>query len=122
MTGARATIRTVVNIDAGGKTKLSGMAAAILLLFFLMILGPLASHIPNAVLAGILVTVGIGVMDKKTLKNIHNLPIKDVLVMFLVLTLTVFWDLILAVAIGVIVSYTFKVFSNYNKRRKIKMA
>ena len=120
--GAGATIRTVVNIDAGGKTKLSGMAAAILLLFFLMILGPLASHIPNAVLAGILVTVGIGVMDKKTLKNIHNLPIKDVLVMFLVLTLTVFWDLIFAVAIGVIVSYTFKVFSNYNKRRKIKMA
>ncbi|MGA1777108.1 MAG: SulP family inorganic anion transporter, partial [Flavobacteriaceae bacterium] len=61
--GAGATIRTVVNIQSGGKTKLSGMVAAVVLLVILLILSPLASQIPAAVLAGILVTVGIGVMD-----------------------------------------------------------
>lgn len=103
--GAGATIRTVVNIDAGGKTKLSGMVAGLLLLIILMVLGPLASAIPNAVLAGILITVGIGVMDVKSLKTIHKQPWSEVLVMLLVLTLTVFWDLIFAVGIGVFAYY-----------------
>ena len=61
--GAGATIRTVVNINSGGKTKLSGMIAGLMLLVILLGLGPIASKIPAAVLAGILVTVGIGVMD-----------------------------------------------------------
>ena len=65
--GAGATIRTVVNINSGGKTKLSGMIAGILLLFILLALGPVASKIPAAVLAGILITVGISVMDYKGL-------------------------------------------------------
>ena len=72
--GAGATIRTVVNINAGGKTKLSGMIAGVLLLLILLALGPIASQIPAAVLAGILVTVGIGVMDYKGLKAIPFLP------------------------------------------------
>ena len=63
--GAGATIRTVVNINSGGTTKLSGMIAALLLLVILLALGPVASQIPAAVLAGILITVGIGVMDYK---------------------------------------------------------
>jgi len=66
--GAGATIRTVVNIQAGGKTKLSGMMAGVLLFAILILLGPIASKIPAAVLAGILVTVGFGVMDYKGLK------------------------------------------------------
>ncbi|RMG77308.1 MAG: SulP family inorganic anion transporter, partial [Bacteroidetes bacterium] len=61
--GAGATIRTVVNIDAGGKTRVSGMIAGVLLLLILLSLGGVAEKIPAAVLAGILVTVGIGVMD-----------------------------------------------------------
>ena len=61
--GAGATIRTVVNINAGGKTRISGMMAGVLLLIILLALGPVASQIPAAVLAGILITVGIGVMD-----------------------------------------------------------
>jgi len=65
--GAGATIRTVVNIDSGGKTRLSGLIAGLLLLLILLLLGPLASQIPAAVLAGILITVGIGVMDYKML-------------------------------------------------------
>ncbi len=102
--GAGATIRTVVNIDSGGKTKLSGMIAGLLLLVVLMLLGPLASKIPAAVLAGILITVGIGVMDYKGLKHIPHSPRSEVVVMLIVLGLTVFVGLIEAVAVGLILA------------------
>lgn len=112
--GAGATIRTVVNINAGGKTKLSGMIAGLLLLFILLALGPVASKIPAAVLSGILITVGMGVMDYKGLravaklpKNIKLGPIKlssEVLIMVVVMLLSTFWDLIFAVGIGLIIS------------------
>ena len=72
--GAGATIRTVVNINSGGKTRLSGMIAGILLFMILLTLGPLAERIPAAVLAGILVTVGIGVMDYKGLGAMRQIP------------------------------------------------
>jgi SulP family sulfate permease len=102
--GAGATIRTVVNIDSGGKTKISGMIAGLLLLVILLSLGPLASRIPAAVLAGILMTVGIGVMDWKGLKMTHKMPWREVMVMLLVLGMTVFIGLIEAVAVGMILS------------------
>ncbi|MEM6685080.1 MAG: SulP family inorganic anion transporter [Bacteroidota bacterium] len=112
--GAGATIRTVVNISSGGKTRLSGMIAGVLLLVILLALGPVASQIPAAVLAGILITVGIGVMDYKGLKAIPSLPkdIKlgpvkfssEVVIMLTVLALSTFWDLIYAVGIGLIIA------------------
>ncbi|TNE54971.1 MAG: SulP family inorganic anion transporter [Bacteroidetes bacterium] len=102
--GAGATIRTVVNINSGGKTRLSGMVAGLLLLVVLLSLGPLASRIPAAVLAGILITVGIGVMDYKGLRHIRQLPRSEVIVMLLVLFLTVFVGLIEAVIIGLILA------------------
>ena len=102
--GAGATIRTVVNINSGGKTRLSGMIAGLLLFVVLLSLGPLASRIPAAVLAGILVTVGIGVMDYKGLRHIRQLPIEEVVVMLLVLGLTVFVGLIEAVLVGLILA------------------
>ncbi|AVI50497.1 sodium-independent anion transporter [Pukyongia salina] len=102
--GAGATIRTVVNISSGGTTKLSGMIAATLLLVVLLALGPLASQIPAAVLAGILVTVGIGVMDYKGLKAIPNMPKTEIVVMLVVLVLSVFWNLIYAVGIGLVLA------------------
>jgi SulP family sulfate permease len=112
--GAGATIRTVVNINAGGKTKLSGMIAGVMLLVIMLALGPVASKIPAAVLAGILITVGIGVMDYKGLKAIPSLPkdIKlgplklssEVLIMLVVLVLSTFWDLIFAVGIGLVIA------------------
>ena len=102
--GAGATIRTVVNIESGGKTNLSGMLAGILVLMILLVLGPLASQIPAAVLAGILITVGIGVMDFKGLSRIGQMPKAEVLVMFLVLGLTVFVGLIEAVFLGLILA------------------
>ena len=112
--GAGATIRTVVNITSGGKTKLSGMIAGIMLLIILLGLGPVASQIPAAVLAGILITVGIGVMDYKGLKAIPALPrdikigpIKmssEVLIMLIVLLLSTFWNLVYAVGIGLVIA------------------
>jgi SulP family sulfate permease len=112
--GAGATIRTVVNINAGGKTRLSGMIAGILLLIIMLGLGPVASKIPAAVLAGILITVGIGVMDYKGLRAIPMLPkdikigpIKlssEVLIMFVVLLLSTFWNLVYAVGIGLVIA------------------
>ncbi len=102
--GAGATIRTVVNIQAGGKTKLSGMVAGVLLLVILLALGPIASQIPAAVLAGILITVGIGVMDYKGLKALPNMPKSEIVVMFIVLILSVFWNLVYAVGIGLVIA------------------
>ena len=112
--GAGATIRTVVNIKSGGKTKLSGMIAGLLLLVVLLALGPIASKIPAAVLAGILITVGIGVMDYKGLKAIPHLPkdiklgpIKlssEVIIMLVVMVLSSIWNLVYAVGIGLVLA------------------
>jgi len=102
--GAGATIRTVVNINSGGKTKLSGMVGAVLLLIIVLALGSYASEIPSAVLAGILITVGIGVMDYKGLKALRSIPVSDVVIMFTVLILTVTWDLVYAVGIGLVIA------------------
>jgi len=102
--GAGATIRTVVNINAGGKTRLSGMIAGVLLLLILLLLGPIASQIPAAVLAGILVTVGIGVMDYKGLKAIPYMPKPEVIIMLIVLVLSSVWNLVYAVGIGLVIA------------------
>ena len=112
--GAGATIRTVVNINSGGKTKLSGMIAGVMLLIILLGLGPIASKIPAAVLAGILITVGIGVMDYKGLKAIPSLPrdmklgpfklSSEVVIMMVVLVLSTFWNLVYAVGIGLVIA------------------
>ena len=102
--GAGATIRTVVNVKAGGKTRLSGMISGLVLLVVLVALGPLASKIPAAVLAGILITVGLGVMDFKGLRAIPNMPIPEVMVMLVVLVLSSTWNLVYAVGIGLVLS------------------
>ncbi len=102
--GAGATIRTVVNINSGGKTKLSGMIAGVLLMMILLLLGPLASKIPAAVLAGILITVGIGVMDYKGLRAIPYMPRPEVAILLIVLVLSSFWNLVYAVGIGLVIA------------------
>ena len=102
--GAGATIRTVVNINAGGKTRLSGMISGVLLLLILLALGPIASQIPAAVLAGILITVGIGVMDYKGLKAMPKMPRAEVIIMITVLVLSSVWNLVYAVGIGLVIA------------------
>ena len=112
--GAGATIRTVVNINSGGVTRLSGMISGLLLLSILLALGPIASQIPASVLAGILITVGIKVMDYKGLRAIPNLPkdirlgpmrlSSEVMVMLVVMLLSTFWNLVYAVGIGLVIA------------------
>ncbi len=102
--GAGATIRTVVNINSGGKTRLSGMLSAVLVLTILLALSPVASQIPAAVLSGILITVGIGVMDYRGLRAIPYMPRGEVVIMLVVLILSTFWNLVYAVGIGLVIA------------------
>lgn len=102
--GAGATMRTVVNIRSGGGTKISGMIHGALLFAIAVVLAPLASQIPHAVLAGILVKVGYDIIDVAYLKRAHKGPRWDLILMMLVLLLTVFVDLITAVAAGVVLA------------------
>ncbi len=101
---AGATMRTVVNIRTGGKTRLSGMIHALILLAIVLGLSPLAAQIPNAVLGGILVKVGLDIIDWSYLKNAHRGPRWDLGLMVIVFGLTVFVDLISAVAVGVVLA------------------
>lgn len=102
--GAGATMRTVINIKSGGTSPLSGVVAGVFLLAVLLGLGSLVGHVPNAVLAGILITVGIGIVDYRGLKHLRTVPRADAAVMVLVLALTVFVDLLVAVAAGMVLS------------------
>ena len=99
--GAGATMRTVTNVQAGGRTPLSGMIHALVLLVITLGAGPLASPIPQAVLAGILLRVGLDIIDWNFIFRAPLLSWKTTGLMWLVLILTVFWDLITAVVVGV---------------------
>lgn len=102
--GAGATMRTVVNIRSGGRDRLSGMVHSMVLLAIVLGLSPLAAQIPHAVLAGILVKVGLDIIDWSYLKKAHRGPRWDLALMVTVLGLTVFVDLISAVAVGVVLA------------------
>lgn len=102
--GAGATMRTVVNINAGAKTNLSGVIAGMLLLSILLGLSSLVGNIPNAVLAGILITVGIGIIDYRGFRHLKKIPRTDAAIMIVVLLLTVFVGLLEAVAIGMVMA------------------
>ncbi|WP_293267566.1 SulP family inorganic anion transporter [Neptunomonas sp.] len=108
--GAGATMRTVVNIRAGGRTPISGCVHAIILLSVVLGAGSFAAHIPLAVLAGILIKVGIDIIDWRFLMRIHQAPLFVIFLMVTVWGLTVFVDLITAVAAGVFLAniYTVK--------------
>ena len=102
--GAGATIRTVVNINSGGTGRLSGVIHAIVLLLILLLFGQYVSLIPTSVLAGILLTVGLGVIDYKGLKHLRHVPRAEAFVLILVLVLAVFMGLVEAIAVGVTLS------------------
>ncbi|MFK7830378.1 MAG: SulP family inorganic anion transporter [Congregibacter sp.] len=102
--GAGATMRTVINIRSGGVTRLSGMIHSVVLMAVVLGLGSLASFIPHAALAGVLVKVGMDIVDLSYLKRAHKGPRWDLVLMALVLSLTVFVDLITAVGVGVVLA------------------
>jgi SulP family sulfate permease len=99
--GAGATKGTVVNINAGGKTRLSGIIHGLFLLAVLLGLGSLAAYIPLSVLAGLLIPIGFKIIDVKGLKHLFRVPKADAVVLVIVLLVTTFGSLIQAVGIGV---------------------
>ncbi|MEA5390026.1 SulP family inorganic anion transporter [Cyanobium gracile UHCC 0139] len=102
--GAGATMGTVVNIQAGGRSALSGISRALILMLVILAGARLASQIPQAVLAGIALKVGFDIVDWGFLKRAHRISITGALIMYLVIALTVLVDLIAAVGIGVFIA------------------
>jgi len=102
--GAGATMRTVVNVKSGGKTQLSGVIHAVFLLTVLLGLGRFVRYVPLSVLAGILITVGVSIIDFRGFKDLLKIPRADAVVLITVFVLTVFVDLLIAVGIGMIIA------------------
>lgn len=102
--GAGATMGTVVNIQSGGRSALSGIARALVLMLVILAGARLAGQIPLAVLAAIALKVGVDIIDWGFLRRAHLISIKGALIMYLVIALTVLVDLIAAVGIGVFIA------------------
>ncbi|WP_428026625.1 SulP family inorganic anion transporter [Arcobacter sp.] len=99
--GAGATMRTVINIKSGGVTNISGMTHSIMLLLTVVFFAKYASQVPLAVLSGILIKVGVDIIDYRFFKIMKVIHKNDLLIMITVLLLTVFVDLIMAVGAGI---------------------
>lgn len=102
--GAGATMGTVVNIQTGAQTALSGLTRALILLVVVLWGSSLTQSIPMAVLAGIALKVGIDILDWSFLKRAHHVSLKGAVIMYGVMFLTVFVDLIIAVGVGVFIA------------------
>ena len=101
--GAGATMGTVVNIQSGGRSALSGIFRAVILMLVILVGAPLAAEIPQAVLAGIALKVGVDIVDWDFIKRAHRISLNGALIMYLVIALTVLVDLITAVFVGVFI-------------------
>ncbi|MGB5793777.1 SulP family inorganic anion transporter [Poseidonibacter sp.] len=115
--GAGATMRTVININSGGTSKISGIVHSISLLLIVLFLAPFAEQIPLAVLSGILIKVGFDILDYKFLKVITKVSRQDLLIMVTVFLLTVFVDLIMAVGVGITIASILAVYQVSRKTR-----
>lgn len=102
--GAGATMRTVVNVGAGGRTPISGALHAVILLAIVLGAGTMASEIPKTVLAGILIKVGTDIVDWDYLKRIKHAPKAGIVIMLTVFFVTVTIDLLLAVGLGMVMA------------------
>ncbi len=102
--GAGATMGTVVNIQTGAKTALSGLTRVVILVVAVFGASNLISEIPIAVLAGIAIKVGIDILDWSFIKRAHKVSKQTSIIMYAVLLLTVFVDLVIAVGIGVFIA------------------
>ena len=100
--GSGATPSTVANIRAGGSTFAAGVVAVGILVVLVLVLGDVVASIPNAALAGILVKVALDTIDWRFVTRMHRVQREHLVVMLLTLGLTVFLDLVAAVAVGMI--------------------
>ena len=118
--GAGATMRTVINVKSGGTNKISGMVHSIILLLVVLFLAPIAAQIPMAILAGILIKVGVDILDYRFIDVWNQSPKTDLSVMLVVFFTTVFIDLITAVGIGIVLSSLLIVY-RITKETKIEL-
>ncbi|ELB2076872.1 SulP family inorganic anion transporter [Vibrio parahaemolyticus] len=102
--GAGATMGTVTNIQVGARSPLSGVVRALVLALVVLVAGGLTEPIPMAVLAGIAVYVGFNILDWSFIQRAHKVSFSGMAIMYGVMLLTVFVDLIVAVGLGVFVS------------------
>jgi len=102
--GAGATKGTVVNINAGGRTRLSGALHGLFLLIVLLGAGQYAALVPLSVLAGILIPIGLGIIDYKGLRDLRHVPRADAVVLIVVLLVTIFGSLLQAVGVGIVLA------------------
>ena len=105
--GAGATMRTLVNIRSGGSSRWSGIIHSATLAIILLAVGSYAALIPKAVLAGLLITVGLGILDYRGIKHIRVVSRADAAIMIVVLLITVFLDLLTAVGVGMVMGALF---------------
>jgi SulP family sulfate permease len=102
--GAGATMGTVTNIQVGARSPISGMIRALILTLVVLVAGSLTEPIPMAVLAGIAVYVGFNILDWSFIQRAHKVSIQGMAIMYGVMLLTVFVDLMVAVGLGVFIS------------------
>jgi sulfate permease, SulP family len=102
--GTGAIVRTMVNVRAGGATRLSGIIHGVVLILVMLFLGGLASHIPLAALAGVLMMTAIGMLELEPIKLLPRTPLPDAAVMIATIVITVFADLITAVEVGMVMA------------------
>ena len=105
VTTATATMRTVANIQCGGKTGLASVTHGLVLLALMLGMAPLASYIPMACLAGILLKVGIDIVDYRVLPILHRMPFADAICFWAVLGLTISVDLLVAMGVGIAIAF-----------------
>jgi SulP family sulfate permease len=96
--------QSMINVNSGGRMRLSGIAAALFLLAFILFASGLIEQIPLAALVGVMMMVVIGTFAWQSLTVLGRIPLTDALVMILVTIVTVISDLAIAVVVGVIVS------------------
>jgi SulP family sulfate permease len=96
--------QSMINVKSGGRTRLSGISAALFLLAFILVASSLIEQIPLAALVGVMFMVVIGTFAWQSLTILRRIPLTDVMVMLLVTAVTVVEDLAIAVIVGVIVS------------------
>ncbi len=105
--GAGTTVVTVTNIKSGGRTKWSGVFQALFLILIVAFGSSIAEQIPYPVLGGILLTIGIKIIDVNTFSHFGKVPWRDSFITVVVLVLTISWGLIEAVAVGMVLSMAF---------------
>jgi len=105
--GAGATMGTVTNIKSGATSRLSGLMKGVFLLIIVVSIAEYVQYIPTAVLAGILITIGIGIIDFKGIKSLLKVPKQDAVVWLIVLLVTLFDNLLDAVGVGFVLSAIF---------------